>query len=299
MHAERPSWTAAWVATARGLGVLLPERVRLAEDRYGTAFASPRLQRTIDRVRLRGPSSVATMPGVGEWVLYMQVRTRVLDDAVRAFAARGGEQVVILGAGYDCRALRLADLAAPHATVYEIDHPATQRHKQDVLARIGASSPARFIAWDFERRRTDDLPAALAAAGHDPGRPTITLWEGVTMYLTEPAVDASVRAMASYSAPGSDLAMTYFHRRGIARPSLATRAVAALVARVGEPWRFGWDPSELPAWMAARAFRVERDVALADAAAALLPPELAHRLADPMRRFAVVARESIAFAGHD
>jgi O-methyltransferase involved in polyketide biosynthesis len=66
---------------------------------------------------------------------------------------------------------------------------------------------------------------------------------------------------------------------------------------VGEPWRSGWDPAELPAWMAARGFRVERDLSLADAAAELLPPELALRLADPVRRFAILARESIALAG--
>jgi methyltransferase (TIGR00027 family) len=134
----------------------------------------------------------------------------VLDDAVRGFARAGGCQVVILGAGYDCRALRLAELDG--AAVFEVDHPATQRHKHDVLARIGARSPSRYISWDFEKRPMAELPAALAAVGHDPSRPTMILWEGVTMYLTEPAIDASVRAVARYSAPGSKLAMTYFNR---------------------------------------------------------------------------------------
>jgi O-methyltransferase involved in polyketide biosynthesis len=91
--------------------------------------------------------------------------------------------------------------------------------------------------------------------------------------------------------------MTYFDRSGIVRPSLASRAVAALVARAGEPWRWGWDPAELPAWMAGRGFRVARDLSLTDAAIKLLPPELARRLADPVRRFAILARESTAPAG--
>ena len=38
-------------------------------------------------------------------VLYMQVRTRVLDDALLAFVRGGGAQIVLLGAGFDCRAL--------------------------------------------------------------------------------------------------------------------------------------------------------------------------------------------------
>jgi methyltransferase (TIGR00027 family) len=297
MRDQTPSRTAAWVAAARGLGVLLPDAARLAPDPYGTAFSSRRLKQLIDGVESRGPSAIATMPGVGEWVLYMQVRTRVLDDAVREFAAAGGDQVVILGAGYDCRALRMDELAG--ATVYEVDHPATQRHKQKVLAELGARSPARTITWDFEKRQMSELPAALADAGHDPSRPTMTLWEGVTMYLTEPAIDASVRAIAGYSAPGSRLAMTYFSRSRMARPSLATRAMAALVARVGEPWRWGWDPSELPAWMASRAFTVERDINLASAAQSLLPPDLARRVHDPDRRVAIAVRESIALGTRD
>ncbi len=294
MRAETPSRTAAWVAAARGMGVLLPDDARLADDPYGIAFTSPRLKRLVDGARGRGPSGVATMPGVGEWVLYMQVRTRLLDDAVRDFAAAGGGQVVILGAGYDCRALRLHELRG--ADVFEVDHPATQRHKQRVLDRIGARSPARTIEWDFEARPVAELPSVLGAAGHDPERPTITLWEGVTMYLTEAAIDASVRAIAAYSAPGSKLAMTYFDRARISRPRPMVRAVAALVARAGEPWRWGWPPAELPAWLAARGFVVERDVGVDAAARELLPGALARRVGDPESRVAIALRESVALA---
>jgi methyltransferase (TIGR00027 family) len=284
MRDQTASRTAAWVAAARGLGTFLPDGARLVEDRYGTAFGLPRLRRFIDPSR---GARVAVMPGVGEWVLYMQVRTRILDDAVRAFARAGGGQVILLGAGYDSRALRLQELAG--AAVYEVDHPATQRRKQRVLARIGAGSPARYIAWDFEKREMAELPAALAAAGHDPTRPTLTLWEGVTMYLTEAAIDASVGAIRRYSAAGSKLAMTYFDRARIARPSLAVRAVAAVVSRAGEPWRWGWDPAELPAWMAERGFVVERDLSVAEAARELLPPDLARRAGGAEQRVAIAA----------
>lgn len=180
--------------------------------------------------------------------------------------------------------------------MFEVDHPATQRHKQQVLARLGARSPARYIAWDFEARPVAELPSVLHEAGHDPARSTITLWEGVTMYLSEEAIDASVRAIAGYSAPGSKLAMTYFDRARIARPKLMARAVAALVARVGEPWRWGWRPAELPAWLAARGFTVERDVAMGEAAREFLPAGLAQRVGDPDPRVAIAVRESIAVA---
>jgi methyltransferase (TIGR00027 family) len=297
MRDERPSQTAAWVAAARGLGRLLPPDVRLADDPYGVAFAGRRLARFLERVEQRGPKWVATMPGVGHWILYMQVRTRVLDDEVRRFVDAGGRQLVLLGAGYDCRALRMPELAG--ATVFEIDHPATQRHKREVLDRLGARSPARYVTWDFEQRPMAELPGALALAGHDPARPTMTIWEGVTMYLTEPAIDASLAAIRTYGARSSVLAMTYFNRAVIDRPSLATRAIKALVGGVGEPFKWGWVPDELPGWMAARGLVVERDVSLAVAARTLLPPELARKVDDPDRRVAIVARESVAVASKE
>ena len=106
MRDDTPSRTAQWVAAARGLGMLLPPDVRLAEDPYGVAFSSARLARLLAE---RQPRALATVPGLKTWVVYMQVRTRVIDDAIRAFVAGGGDQVVLLGAGYDTRALRLAE----------------------------------------------------------------------------------------------------------------------------------------------------------------------------------------------
>jgi hypothetical protein len=158
MGAETPSRTAAWVAAARGMGALLPDLARLADDPYGLAFASPRLARIVDAARARGAGALVTLPGIGEWVLYMQVRTRLLDDAVRAFAAAGGPQLVA------------------------------------------------------------ELPAALAAAGHDPARPTITLRERRD----------HVPQRGGHRRVGA-------RRRRIQRAGLEAGLPAALARRVGDP----------------------------------------------------------------
>jgi methyltransferase (TIGR00027 family) len=219
----------------------------------------------------------------------MQVRTRLIDDAVRRFVAAGGRQVVVLGAGYDCRALRLPELGGAH--IVEVDHPATQGHKRAVLDQLGVHSPASYLAWDFETHPMDDLPGALADAGHDAAAPTLTIWEGVTMYLTEAAIDASLRAIASWSAAGSELAMTYMTKARLSRPSLAVRAVRAVVQRLGEPFRFGWDPDELPGYLGARGFALHSDESTFDAAHRLLPPDLAAQIVQT-DRVAVARRNS-------
>lgn len=272
MRDDTPSRTAQWVAAARGLGRLLPEAVRIADDPYGLAFSSSSLAGLVNRSGDRG-EAIARIPGLSMWIVYMQVRTRLIDDAVRDFVAAGGRQLVVLGAGYDCRALRLPELTG--AQVYEIDHPATQGHKRAVLERVGATSPACYLAWDFETRPLDDLPGALAEAGHDPAAPTLTIWEGVTMYLTEGAIDASLRAIAAWSAPGSEIAVSYLSKAQLARPSLAARALQAVVQGLGEPFKFAWEPEELPAYLRARGFELARDLSTADAAHELMPPELA------------------------
>lgn len=306
MRDDTPSRTAAWVAAARQLGRLLPADVRIADDPFGAAFTSRRLAAAIEDAVGDTPEGgrlanalraigepITRLPGLQRWIVYMQVRTRVIDDIARAFADGGGTQVVLLGAGYDCRALRLPELA--DARVFEVDHPATQRHKRAVLDDLAATSPSTYVTWDFETRAMDDLPAALASAGHDAAAPTLTIWEGVTMYLTEGAIDASLRAIAAWSAPGSQLAMTYFAKSRLARPSWATRAIAALVSRVGEPWRFGWIPEELPAYLSERGLELVDDIALADAARDLLPPDLAALAGESDRRVALAAApESIA-----
>jgi methyltransferase (TIGR00027 family) len=277
----------------RGLGAFLPERLRLVDDPYGLRFA-------------RGARALRDWPGAerrGRWTapiwmrgylrrfaVYMQLRTRVIDDDVAAFATAGGRQLVLLGAGFDCRAWRLAALAG--ATVYEVDHPATQAKKRAIMA--GEPTPARvvFVPWDFEHEPLSELPARLKAEGHDDRAPTMTILEGVVMYLTEPALDTTFACIASYSARGSPLAMTYMDRELIDRRSRGFAVRHAAVRLFGEPFRSAFDPAELPAWLRGRGFRLDRDESAAEAGTRLmgLTPSRARALRTTLSHFALARR---------
>ena len=256
---DRASRTAAWVAGCRGLGHLLGA-AQIADDPYGLQFAG------------RGFTLLGRLPGMQRWVTYMQVRTRAIDDELLGFA---GDQVVILGAGYDARAARF-ERELRGTTVFEIDHPATQARKRDVLPETGAV----YVPWDFERRPVSELPDELAARGLDLARPTLVLWEGVTMYLSEAAIEATFAALRRLRAR---LVFTYIERRRIT----GKRAFRSLLTAIGEPWRFGWDPAALPGWLAARGFTLERDQAETALARQLLPAELARHVAAEGRHIAV------------
>lgn len=277
---ERASFTAAMIAVSRSLGRVLPEDARLIDEPYGERFATPFLRFIARNAGWLRPVIEGTLATV-------QVRTHLLDQALLSFVRQGGQQALILGAGFDARAWRFRD-ALREVRVFELDHPATQARKRELMP---PADEVTFVPWDFETRAMAELPAALAALGHDPARPTFMLWEGVTMYLGEAAVDATVRAVATLAAPGSKFVVTYVERTALVRPSLARRLVGRLVAGLGEPLRFGFTPSELPGWLEARGFGLTHDVSFREAAGALLPPRY-HAAFDPLLRVFFADRDA-------
>ena len=107
-------------------------------------------------------------------------------------------------------------------------------------------------------------------AGLDvPGR-TLFVWEGVTNYLDEPTVDATLRYVARV---GSALLFTYVDRAVIDGRTafLGGPESVAYVERLGEPFTFGFDPGELPGYLDARGLALERDLALSEVARAYYP----------------------------
>src|SRR5262245_7653051 len=167
----------------------------------------------------------------------MVARTVAIDEGVRAAAS---PQVVILGAGLDGRAWRMPELR--DVTVFEVDHPDSQRVKRERVAALQqVARDVRFVPVDFTRDRLDD---ALAAAGHDPTRPTTWIWEGVVMYLSQADIEATLAVIARRSAPGSRLVLLYL------RPALISWFVGFIVRRAGEPFRSSFSPDQMRALLA-------------------------------------------------
>lgn len=283
---ERASRTAGLVAFCRGVARFLPHDAQLAVDPFGVTFGGPLAER-LERVMQRSPAIAGRVIEALEpraSVLWLQLRTRAIDDALIAFAQRGGRQVLLLGAGFDCRAARLAD-RLPGVTFYEVDHPSTQARKRRVIEQSQAPSAAvHYVEWDFERQPLSELPARLVGLGHDASAPTLTIWEGVTMYLTPAAIDASLDALRVLSAPGSVLVFTYIEERGLRSEKFLSRFVAVL----GEPFTFGWDPRALPDFMRNRGFAVRSDESMTELARRMLPARY-HRLLDNGTRHVAIA----------
>jgi methyltransferase (TIGR00027 family) len=173
---------------------------------------------------------------------FLAVRSRRAEDRFAEAHARGTRQVVVLGAGLDTFACRCA---LPGVRFVEVDHPATQAWKREVLSRAGIPAPAAlaFAPVDFER---DDLGEALARAGLDLAAPAFVAWLGVVPYLTPEAVRATLGLVGGALAPGSEVVLDFaVPPPGEPRARASRAAFAARVAALGEPLRSAFDPAAL------------------------------------------------------
>jgi methyltransferase (TIGR00027 family) len=224
----KPSFTARRVAVTRA-SLVRPEVPT------GDADAEVRLYRSLGGFPVR----------LGDRQLrrHLAVRTAFFDretlDALRA----GIRQVVLVGAGYDGRALRFA---SPEVRWFEVDHPATQADKRARLAEIGApSGQTAFVAVDLVH---DDVVGALRAAGHDSTRPSLFVVEGLLGYLPRPVTSELLGRLHELAGRGSRLAVAFPTTRpdAPAPERLRRRLRGLVVAALGEPWltRFGPDEPE-------------------------------------------------------
>lgn len=272
MRTGQPSRTARQNALFRALEARRPPSDRVADDPLAVRFLTPEFRVLAEAGRMPPARRLIESVIDRRWPCAragVVARTRLIDERVAA-ALPGVQQVLILGAGFDTRAYRLAQLR--EAAVFEVDHPATQAAKRRILLRGSGQIPAnvRFVPVVFG---TDDPATELAGRGFVSGAPTLVLWEGVTNYLDSASVDATFRFLASAIAPGSPVLFTYVDRAMLDGSAVFEGAATTLraVRRVGEPLTFGLNPREVPGYLADRGFELESDTVVRDAAERLYP----------------------------
>jgi methyltransferase (TIGR00027 family) len=190
----------------------------------------------------------------------LPLRTLAIDAALAEALTGGCHQVVILGAGLDGRAHRMTELADVH--VFEVDHPATQAYKRRKAAALPRTCrELSYIAVDFER---DSLTEKLAESGHAADRPTAWIWEGVTMYLTDAALQSTLAAIASRFAPRSRLLAQYGEPRNGSRAGTSPLFLRPLLYAWSEPQIGARSRATMKVELERVGLRVSSDSGLAD-----------------------------------
>ena len=249
MKANRASITAEGIALARAVESQKPAEQRICYDPFARQFVSALYWNVF---RFFVSSGYAERRGPGT-MGFLVARERYIDDYLQASLDDGLEQLVILGAGYDSRAYRFDQLKDRH--VFEVDHAATQQAKIVKLTRILSELPRHvvFVPIDFE---TQTLEQRLLECGYSERKKTLFIWQGVTQYLTQEAVDSTLAFVANHSGPGSSIIFDYMYtslldgtvKRGEVNSMQRYRRMT------GEGFKFGIPEGTIEAFMQQRGF---------------------------------------------
>jgi methyltransferase (TIGR00027 family) len=199
-----------------------------------------------------------THPGI---IRHYALRKRWLEQQTRAAIAQGCEQLLVLGAGLDSLAMRIA-AEFPTIDVIELDHPATQTLKQRAFACIKTQAPAQRLptlrAIDLARER---LPSALLSSPLS----RVVMAEGVLMYLPENIVASIFQDLAS--ACGSTKVLFSFMPRWsdgsvgfLPKSQLVTRWLQAR----SEAFQWALARAEMPNFLDAHGFKASASVTPAE-----------------------------------
>jgi len=225
-----PSRTSILTAAARALGSREPDISGPAEL---ALIAGHPISTALDRDFQESIHD----PDIFGFVWLMLVRTRYIDQLMERAVRNGATQLVILGAGFDTRIHRFAELLKD-VVVIEIDHPATQDYKKRRVEEALGGAPGNVVYAAIDLAR-ESLHEALHRARFHPGRQTYYICEGLSMYVPEEGMKATLRAVAAESAPGSVLLLEYLNRAGL---ELLTKYPMGMIKNAidwGEPFVFG------------------------------------------------------------
>jgi O-methyltransferase involved in polyketide biosynthesis len=264
----QPSLTALTAAAARAAHLIVDNEPVIFADTLAQTMLGERAEELISYHRAHG-----THPVLAGARAQVTCRSRYAEDRLADAIERGIGQYVLLGAGLDSFAYRSP--LAGRVRVFEVDHPGTQAYKRRVRGVAGGAGAAggdggtaggdggtaegvRFVPVDLGR---GSLGEALGRAGFDAGQPALVSWLGVTMYLDESAIEATVAVLGGF-APGSEVVVDYMLPAGMrdAAGQMYADLVGQAAAEWGEPWRSVFAPGAMAALLARHGFGPAWDV---------------------------------------
>jgi methyltransferase (TIGR00027 family) len=188
-----------------------------------------------------------------------------MDDLLCEQLDLGLRQLVVLGAGFDSRAYR-CDRLKQGVKVFEVDHPATQKSKKARLGHLlgpeGLPPTISYVPVDFTRGTlTDRLPQC----GYSDRQKALFIWEGVTPYLDNAAVDRTLAFVAGHAASGSAIVFDYMCEPPATPKRDAVILLVSLLRRFSDEVRsFAIEAGQIEPYLQGRGFRRVLNVTAAD-----------------------------------
>jgi methyltransferase (TIGR00027 family) len=234
---------ARWSAGAKAFEYSLPANKRVIEDPYARYYSG-----------VVGSQMVAAMarinPSIRKGIV---LRARFFDDYSRQCLQEGFQQVVLLGAGYDSRYLRMPEFRS--VPVYELDLESTQTIKKALTRRLLGKLPPNvtYVGIDFSKQ---SITERLAAAGFNRQLRTLFIWEGVTLFLNQEIICETLGRLAELR-PGNRVIFDFIPPELIDDETdyRGNRQLLHLCASINEPLTFGCDPARMKALLPTLGFK--------------------------------------------
>lgn len=194
--------------------------------------------------------------GVYEYVI---ARTKYIDQVFTEAVDQGFEQVLIFGAGFDTRSIRLLQ-GDSILKVFEVDAEATQKAKLRRLREVGLPIPdnATYIAIDFNK---DDPMECLIVNGFQYGKRCLSILEGLLMYLDDDAVDKTFQLIRDLSGEGSLVVFDYIYSSVLEHQGrcYGEHELQKNVSDAGEPWTFGFEDGKVGRYLLDHGFNIKEE----------------------------------------
>ncbi len=258
----QPSNTAAATAFLRALAAHAPAPETKGSDYLAYIFLDEQQQKPLADPALRvWIMQNQLAPGAYEFML---ARTLFFDELVLHALQANVAQIVFLGAGYDSRPYRFQEFIRD-THIFEVDAAPTQQRKQTCLEQAGILIPPQvhFAPINFE---TDALQAALQSAGYRSAQQTLFIWEGVSYYLSQEAVDMLLATIRSIAGHGSSIGFDY---AALSPATLQNSDVQEFrqmmrTRHADEPTTFGIPAGQIEAFLSEHGFQVVEHLTAAD-----------------------------------
>lgn len=189
---------------------------------------------------------------------YVIARTKYIDGEFRRALEQGLEQILIFGAGFDSRGVRLGNNAG-NIRVFELDAPVTQSAKIERYRQKKVEIPENlvFVPIDFDR---ESLPERLLQEGFQKGLPSLFILEGLTMYLQPESVAGTFRVVQEFAGTGSRIVFDHIYASVVRRENRyeGERDLYNGVADSGEGFYFGIEKGHTDEFLSTYDFTAEK-----------------------------------------
>ncbi|MFX1398180.1 MAG: class I SAM-dependent methyltransferase [Promethearchaeota archaeon] len=234
---KKSSRTAAFTCVSRAASFYETSQYYKSNDEIAPKLLPKFVHLMIKSKRIRAFIIKKFFPkGIYEYVI---ARTKVIDDIFSRAIAEKFDQILLFGAGFDSRSIRLVKNNDVKTKIFELDVNTTisDKLKQYNKRNIDPGETI-FVKIDFN---TENIDEKMKEAGFQYDKKTLYILEGITMYLNEVGIDMDFKFIAESAGMGSIIVFDYIYQSVLNKQNLyhGEEEIYQTIKKSGEGWTYG------------------------------------------------------------